>query len=277
MLAQRIITAVILAPLMLAGIFLLPLNYFSVFIGAIVLLGAWEWGNLSGLNKTSSRLTYVMLMAVSIFLVYLSKNYWPGWARFFLISGMVWWLIAIYLVRSYPSATSLWSSRFVRLLMGFFILIPMWVGFYLLKSMPNNSLLILLLMLLIWGADIGAYFAGVKFGNRKLAPDVSPGKTWAGVFGGLGTCYLIALVTGLAISFTGTFTLTHWLWVISIVSLVVVISILGDLVESMVKRHRGIKDSSHLLPGHGGVMDRIDSMSAAVPIYALALSLSPLV
>lgn len=273
MLLQRIITAVVLAPIMLMGVFWLPLDYFALFIGFIVLLGAWEWSNLAGLKSLFSKSLYSGLI-----LLVGALGYWyQSLLVPILILGVVWWSVAFWLVKSYPNTTRFWDNGFFRLLMGFFVLVPMWAGLFLLKAMPNSSLLILLLMLLVWGADVGAYFAGRAFGKRKLAPNVSPGKTWAGVIGGVITCYLIATVAAFYLPGMNSHQPSEWVFLFLMVTLVVMISVLGDLLESMLKRCRGIKDSSNLLPGHGGVMDRIDSMSAAVPLYALALSLGPLV
>jgi phosphatidate cytidylyltransferase len=129
------------------------------------------------------------------------------------------------------------------------------------------------LMLIVWGADVGAYVVGRAIGRRKLAPNVSPGKSWEGVFGGLLAVMLIAMVAGLMLSDTLEFDLSQWLGLFGVSIVVFIISILGDLVESVAKRHRGIKDSSKLLPGHGGIMDRIDSLTAAVPVFALLLTM----
>jgi len=154
------------------------------------------------------------------------------------------------------------------------VLIPMWVGFMHLKEEPHSSLLIIYVMLVVWGADTGAYFAGRKWGNTKLAPHVSPGKSWAGFWGGFATTLLLAVFACWyvdsqiqALDMMGT------IKILAITMVTMVISVLGDLVESMMKRHRGIKDSSSLLPGHGGVMDRIDSMAAAVPVFAFMMML----
>jgi phosphatidate cytidylyltransferase len=122
-------------------------------------------------------------------------------------------------------------------------------------------------MLLVWGADIGAYFSGRFFGNRKLAPNVSPGKTWAGVYGGMVTSVIISVV--IAIRFLAPLSAINWLLLIALSIAVIAISVLGDLLESLLKRNSGIKDSSALLPGHGGILDRIDSMCAAAPMFVL--------
>jgi phosphatidate cytidylyltransferase len=142
-----------------------------------------------------------------------------------------------------------------------------WLGLVWLKSEESADLLLTWLMLLVWGADIGAYFAGRAFGRRKLAPNVSPGKTWAGVYGGMLTSVIISLV--IAYFYLPEHSLKGWIWLLVLSSAVIAVSVMGDLFESLLKRNRGIKDSSSLLPGHGGVLDRIDSLCAATPMFVL--------
>jgi phosphatidate cytidylyltransferase len=141
------------------------------------------------------------------------------------------------------------------------------MGLVWLKTQDNSVLLLTWFMLLVWGADIGAYFAGRFFGNRKLAPNVSPGKTWAGVYGGMLTSVIVSVV--IALLFLGELTAYSWLLLVVLSVAVIAISVLGDLLESLMKRNSGIKDSSALLPGHGGILDRIDSMCAAAPMFVL--------
>jgi len=138
------------------------------------------------------------------------------------------------------------------------------------KQWPEANLLILAVMVLVWGADIGAYFFGRRFGRRKLAPQVSPGKSWEGVFGGLFVTLVLCAVVGVYRDWS----ISHLLLALLGTALVVMISVVGDLTESMFKRQAGIKDSSNLLPGHGGVLDRIDSLTAAIPVFAALLWLS---
>jgi len=276
MLAKRIITAVILAPIMAAGIFFLPLPQFAAFIGFITLLGAWEWSNLAGVSSLLGRAAYTGAIAVLLAGLYWLQLSVPDVGYYVLWIGLAWWLLAFYFVSTYPKSIGVWQPQVMQLVMGGLVLIPMWVGFYFLKQFPNSSLWIILLMLFIWGADVGAYFAGRLFGESKLAPNVSPGKTWAGVVGGLITVYLVAILAGLFFAPGEGFNATNWLSFLFAATVVSAVSIIGDLVESMVKRNRGVKDSSNLLPGHGGVLDRADSMCAAVPVFALALSILPI-
>lgn len=272
MLKQRILTALVLAPLMLCGIFLLPLNEFQYFIALIVAIGAWEWANMSGYASSAVRVGYgAAVLALTVCLALVVHSH-PQLLSAMLLAGVGWWLLAWLLVKRYPNNTQSWRHPVVKLLMGVLVLLPMWAGFVYLKQQPYSGLLILCPMLIIWAADSGAYFAGRAWGVSKLAPNVSPGKSWAGVWGGVGASAL--MVIGFIAYVNSEIKALSSLEVgqLILATLVTVpFSVLGDLLESMFKRERGIKDSSSLLPGHGGIMDRIDSMSSAVPVFAFVL------
>ncbi|WP_346795786.1 phosphatidate cytidylyltransferase [Halomonas sp. Bachu 37] len=262
MLKQRIITAAWLAPLMLAGLFGLDGGLFALFTAVIVLLASWEWTNLAGVQGSMARLGCLAAMTLLMLAMWLSGAAFASWPLWIAAVG---WLLNLYWVTHYPDSAVVaqWQSPARRLAMGVWVLLPTWVGFNVLQA--SGAAWLLFVLLLVWGADIGAYFAGRNFGKRKLAPRVSPGKSWEGVYGGMAVTLILALVfavwQGLGVS-AGV--------LLVLVTLVVTLaSVLGDLLESMLKRHRGIKDSSNLLPGHGGVMDRIDSLTAAVPLFAL--------
>lgn len=274
MLKQRIITALILAPLMLAGVFLLPINEFGIFIGAIVTIAAWEWANMAGISQPAGRVAYALVVALSLLATSWLLSRDSSYQALFLTVAGGWWLLALLFVLRYPTLTALWSGKITRVLIGFCVLIPMWVGFMYLKQAAHSSVLILYLMFLIWGADTGAYFAGKRWGKSKLAPQVSPGKSWAGFWGGLATALLVSIVfAAYCHSYLKPLDISSFLNLILISVVTMFASVLGDLLESMFKRYRGIKDSSSLLPGHGGVLDRIDSMTAAVPVFAALLLL----
>lgn len=157
-------------------------------------------------------------------------------------------------------------------MIGLLILLPAWQGLVFIKQQPLGNWLIMAVMVLVWGADIGAYFSGKAFGKRKLAPQVSPGKSWEGVYGGLLLSLVIAAVVGLVAGWSIGQIILGLLGA----AVVVFISVVGDLTESMFKRQAGIKDSSNLLPGHGGVLDRIDSLTAAIPVFAVLLWMAAL-
>ena len=261
MLKQRIITALILAPVAISCVFFLPLLQFSVFLIIVLSLAAWEWANLAGFEGPHR----VIYAVISLLFYGVATLVEP---LFILIPGVLWWLCAFFLVLKYPAMTDLWSSRVVRSVIGIFMLVPGYVGLVELKQTADSEFLILLLFFLIWGADIGAYFSGRAFGDRKLAPAVSPGKSWAGVYGGV--IFATAIAIGMCI-WLGKPDLTESRGLVFVLACVaiIIISVLGDLVESMFKRHRGVKDSSALLPGHGGILDRIDSLLSAAPCFAL--------
>lgn len=260
MLRQRVVTAALLIPLVLAGLFGLTGGAFALFTGAVVLLSAWEWANLAGFERIVARLGYVLALALLMVVGWLSGAAHAAWPLWLSVIG---WLVNFYWVARYPRCREQWHAPSIRLAMGLWVLLPCWVGFIQLRASGIEWLLYVLL--LVWLADIGAYFAGRRFGRRKLAPRVSPGKSWEGVYGGLVAVALLAL------GFSGWIELTigEWGWLILATLLVALISVLGDLFESMLKRLRGLKDSGNLLPGHGGVLDRIDSLTAAVPLFAL--------
>lgn len=266
MLKQRIITALLLLPIALGGFFLLEGGQFALFIGAVVTLAAWEWAQLAGFTAQLQRCAYAALVAGLIVGLYLL----PALAWPLLMLAIVWWLIATLLVLTYPDSRRFWAGQSVRLLIGLVVLLPAWQGLVILKQMPQGNALILAVMILVWGADIGAYFAGRAFGKRKLAPQVSPGKSWEGVYGGLLLCLLLTLGLGIYQQWAVAQVLTGLL----ITVVVVMVSVVGDLNESMFKRNAGVKDSSNLLPGHGGILDRIDSLTAAIPVFAVLLWLA---
>lgn len=271
-LKTRIITALILAPIAIGGIFFLPPAGFALFTGAIISLGAWEWANMSGIEKQPGRIAYALAVAALLAVVWQLQL--PAITVLWL--ALLWWLVCFGLVSRYPAGSERWGSMAVRALMGLFVLVPAWVGLNHLRTgsfqfgeLSNNLLAILYIFFVVWVADIGAYFAGRAFGKAKLAPNVSPGKSWAGVWGGLAAVAVLAVV---ASQIAGAGTVQAVLLVLASV-LTALVSVLGDLLESMLKRFRGIKDSSALLPGHGGIMDRIDSLTAAIPVFALMITL----
>lgn len=269
MLKTRIITALILAPIAIGGIFFLPPLGFALFTGVIITVGAWEWANMSGIENAGGRVAYALATAC---ILYVLLNV-PFVAVLWL--ALLWWFICFLLVRSYPAGSERWGSVPARAIMGLFVLVPAWVGLNHLRTggfqfgdSANNLLLILYVFCVVWVADIGAYFAGRAFGKAKLAPRVSPGKSWAGVWGGLVAVGAFALLVSVLASAGASQTL-----LLVVASLATgLVSVLGDLLESMLKRYRGIKDSSQLLPGHGGIMDRIDSLTAAIPVFALIIT-----
>lgn len=269
MLKARIATAAVLIPIVIALIFFADVTLFSAFFALIVVIGAWEWAGLSKLNDKVKYL-YVIFSLSILFLIYWFND--DLIYKSAVLIGALYWLIAVGLVIFYQKQRNLLPrSSSILMLVGLLLLVPMWSGLVILKSnIETGSVLIMLLMLLIWGADTAAYFAGKKWGKRKLANHVSPGKTWEGTIAGL----VVSIVIAIAYVIVSNKNLGDGLIFIALSLLTVIGSVFGDLMESIVKREAGQKDSGHILPGHGGVMDRIDSLTAASPIFVFGLVLA---
>jgi len=271
-LKARVLTALGLLPLALLILFVLPETAFALCVAGIVMMGAWEWVRLSGLVSRHVRWPLLVGFAALLGLAYeLPMQFVPT----VLGVGCLFWALAAFLVMMYPRSRERVGGRRMKLIFGLLVLIPAYVALLYLRRHDAHVLLIALLVAIIWAADVGAYFVGRRFGTSKLAPEVSPGKSWAGLIGGV----CVALVIGLTAAFIGEpsdslFSVTAWGWLIVIVAVTVLFSVLGDLFESLMKREHGVKDSSSLLPGHGGVMDRIDSLTAATPVFALMIYLT---
>lgn len=244
------------------------------------MLAAWEWGQFAGFTSRLQRIWLAvfcgLLLAVMLFTlppyqhaIQLPQIGGSLWA------ALTWWIVALLLVLFYPGSAGFWRhSRVLRLFFGVLTIVPFFCGMVALRQYHYESdhfagaWWLLYVMILVWGADSGAYMFGRLFGKHKLAPKVSPGKTWEGFFGGLLTSAIIAWLFGLWAPLSVT---PSVLLVCSVIAALA--SVLGDLTESMFKREAGIKDSGNLIPGHGGILDRIDSLTAAVPVFACLLLL----
>jgi phosphatidate cytidylyltransferase len=260
-LRKRIITAVVLAVLFLAVLLWLPPLATVIVMTALVLAGAWEWSAFLRPTLSIARVAYVALLAVLLLGVrYLAAD--PEVRHLILITALVWWLVALGWIIFAPRSVASWSAG----LAGVLALVPAWVALVWLRYLPNGQYWVLFTLLLVWGADIGAYFAGHRFGRTRLAPDVSPGKTWEGVVGGF------ALSAIVAVAGSAWFALPLYAFV-PLCLAAVGFSIVGDLTESLLKRFAGVKDSGTLFPGHGGVMDRIDSVTGAAPVLFFGLTM----
>lgn len=280
MLKYRLITALILIPLVIAALFLLPPVGFALVTLVVCMLAAWEWGQLAGFASRSQRIWLAILCGFLLALMLLCVPAYHHSVHLLLVSGPLWaslgwWIAALLLVLSYPGSASLWRhSRLLRLGFGVLTIVPFFWGMMALRQLGyeenhfTGAWWLLYVMLLVWGADSGAYMFGKLFGKHKLAPKVSPGKTWEGLIGGLVTSALISWLFG---RYAPLNVIPATLLVCSVIAALA--SVLGDLTESMFKREAGIKDSSHLIPGHGGILDRIDSLTAAVPVFACLMLL----
>lgn len=265
MLGARVATALILLCVFLAAVFALPAPGWKLAVALVVAIAAWEWGGLSGMASWNCKLYGV---ATGIVAWLLGGAWQAGIADSLLVASFA--LAALFWIIVAP--LWLWKkwqlrNRLAGALIGWLVLLPPAAAMVELRAV--SPLVLLAAMALVWVADIAAYFAGRTWGRRKLAPLISPGKTWEGVAGAV-LAVLAGGALGLAAVPDGLLApgATIWLW-LGLVPLTAV-GIVGDLFESLVKRQAGMKDSSHLLPGHGGLFDRIDSLSATLPCVALA-------
>jgi len=256
MLKIRIITAIISLVILGVVLFVLPPAVAALVIAFLVLAGAWEWSGFLGLSANSARFLYVALIGALMAIVVLVI---PERSDLVLQIACVWWFTAFIWTFLFPTPI----PGVVRWLAGALVLVPLFVALLFLYRVSPQILLFALLI--VWAADMGAYFAGKQFGRVKLAPSISPGKTWEGVFGGLTVVAVLTVIwahlTDMELAVMLPFCLA-----------VGALSVVGDLTVSMFKRTAGVKDSGKLFPGHGGVLDRVDSVSAAAPLFSLGLS-----
>ena len=274
---QRIITALILAPLAISAIFFLPLKFFMLFAAGLFLLASKEWAGFVSKEPSSATLyIFGLILGISLMLMPVSTIWQAEGLNQYIFSGLtvaaVWWCVALVMVARYPTSASLWkSSKVIKSIFGLLTLLPFFWGLVVLRSVNIEddfyfgAGLVMYVFLLVWAADSGAYFAGKQFGKHKLAPNVSPGKTIEGLVGGL----LSAVVVAYCASDFFVIAADKMILFFAVSILTTLVSALGDLTESIFKREAGLKDSSNLLPGHGGILDRIDSLTAAVPVFAL--------
>ncbi|CAM4450075.1 MAG: Phosphatidate cytidylyltransferase [Legionellaceae bacterium] len=260
MLKHRILTALVLIPSVIWGIYRLSSEAFMFLTLLLTLIAAWEWGRLSGQKRLTTRIIYCGIVA---FLAY--SNLWHLPELFSLITP-IWWLFALGLL-IFLNKRNTYQFHFPFLLssLGIIILLTTWYQINVLRYYEPYPAILLFFLLLIWGADIGAYFVGRYIGQHKLAPTISPNKTWEGVWGAIIVTLILALMFAifLHLSIEKSFLL------VILSEVTIIFSIVGDLFESVLKRNQQVKDSGTIFPGHGGMLDRIDSLVAALPIFTL--------
>jgi phosphatidate cytidylyltransferase len=260
MLRQRVITALVLAPFVFLVILWVPHPVTAAVLALLVAAGAWEWSAFPGFTHHSARLAYVAIIAACVAMTW-HAGVDSVAADLVLDAALAWWVLALLWIAFAPTSV----NRATAGIAGLFALVPVWVALVRLHGQSAwGPQLMLFLLLLVVAADIGAYFAGRAFGKHKLAPRVSPGKTWEGVGGGL---LAAALMAALGVWWFSMDTVPF----MALCIVVAIASVVGDLTESLFKRHAGLKDSGSLLPGHGGVLDRVDSVTAAAPIFVIGL------
>ncbi|MBQ1782640.1 MAG: phosphatidate cytidylyltransferase [Gammaproteobacteria bacterium] len=277
MLWQRVVTALALIPLVIGGLFFLAPVYLGLVMVVVIAIGGWEWARLAckptrvqqGLFAACFATLTLVVLSVGGVLddpAQLMAKLLPLWQL-----SALWWLVAVIGVLIFPRGRRLWRHRTALTLAGLFTLIPFSAALVAIAAFEHDSQLhlgpklLLATMVVVWCADSGAYFAGRRFGKRKLSPAVSPGKTWEGFFGGMAAALAAAMVAVVVLNLPMA---DGWPFV-GAACAAAVISVFGDLSESMFKRMAGIKDSGRILPGHGGLLDRVDSLCAALPLFAL--------
>lgn len=266
-LQQRTLTAALLAPLAVAAVLFLPTAGLALGLAAVLALAAWEWAALAGVASQTGRLGYLILLGACLVPLWLT----PAASVYLLAAAALWWCaMAIWLprVRVIDPAHGRDSAL---LALGLLVLSAPWAALVHLHGrshgLGEGPILVLALLVLIWLADTGAYFVGRRWGRAKLAPTLSPGKTWAGLLGGL----LGAAAAGAIMAAALGLAPLPALILVALFGVTALISVVGDLFESLLKRRRGVKDSGRLLPGHGGILDRIDSLTAAAPVFTLGV------
>lgn len=270
MLRLRIITALCMAAIFLPALFLMPSMLFSIATVPLVLVAGWEWSRLVKIRSVIARIGYLLLIVMTLFAASLwlglPDTFDPQRAQQLLLVAVGVWAFIFLWIQGYPSSAILWSARPILGLLGLILLGFTWIAIVTILNYQSGQWLLLLAIVIIVLADVGGFFAGKYFGKHKLAPIISPGKTWEGFVGGL-------LLEGVLVGSLVWYLSDH-VTVLGLSLLVIPValySVLGDLFESMIKRHSGVKDSGRLLPGHGGVLDRIDGVMAALPMFGLIL------
>lgn len=267
MLKQRLFTALILIPVTMGIILLESSIGFAFMMGVLVVVAAWEWAGLCGWQHALSRSLYSIAVMFSLVGLYGLLRYAPQSIIYLLIIASLWWLWALYGLWHYQHGLNvLPQARGIKACLGLLLLLPAWSALVSLHHHHHQQWIIFLLIL-IWAADSGAYFIGRRFGHFKLADKISPGKTWEGLVGALVMSIMVAGIY----AWIEAMSLVKFILFMMLCLLTVIASIIGDLLESVFKRQMGLKDSSHLLPGHGGILDRIDSLTSAVPIFVMGL------
>ena len=262
---QRVITALLVTPLAIAIILLLPTMAFAALIGALCLAALWEMTRLSGMRSRPWRGVLVALAAALMIALWCVRGSMLWWG--FIFAGAAWWFVAIAWLRHFSfAAAPTRENAALKVLAGVLAMLPAWAALMQMhgeQSAPHGWALYPLVI--VWAADTFAYLSGKRWGTTKLAPRISPGKTIAGVYGALVGSALIAVLGGLLLNVRGAALVA----LVTLAMIAVAFSIVGDLFESLIKRHAGVKDSGALFPGHGGVFDRLDAVFAALPIFAL--------
>jgi len=270
MFKQRFATASVLALVFISALLFLTTPVFISLMMLVILIAGWEWADLARIRSILGKLLFVLalllcMLAIANYVGIFTELDYSLSYQICLATVALWALIFLWL-QGYPSSAILWSPRPIVICLGIVLLSVTWLALASIISLDKGRFLILLAVAIIIFADVGGYLIGKSIGRHKLAPTISPGKTWEGLFGGM--LLQIFLVLGLILYFSQI----HWYKLCLLVFPVAISSVIGDLFESMLKRHRGVKDSSNLLPGHGGFLDRLDGVMPALPLFFVIIS-----
>ncbi len=261
-LKSRITTGVVLAIVVLLAVLLLPAKLFAIFsLVALVSVGGWEWSRLVGCTNLFRDFYVAGLISVSLLAYFLEGLTWV-----FIVAGVLWWGVILVLLGMYEKGSYFYKNYpWILRLSGFLVVVPAWIALVTLhKHFPS---LVVYLIFLVAAADSGAYFSGKKWGKNKLAPELSPGKTREGMMGGFVAAIIWAIICATYFGLSAS----NWFYFILLSAIVALLSVSGDLFESLIKREAGQKDSGTILPGHGGILDRVDGLLAALPLFTLGI------
>ena len=266
---QRTLTALVLAPIAVAIIAFLPTPGLALIIAAMCLVAVWEWTRLAGIGVQPWRIALAALNAVFFAVLWPLRDDPVAWCV--IGAGVAWWLVSLLWLRAFSyAAAPTRENALIKMVACELSVLPAWLALMKLHGQPpHGHAWALLAVMLIWAADTAAYFAGRRFGTRKLSPRISPNKTTAGAWGALAGAGALALAGGWLLDLRGVALVA----LVALSLLVVAASIVGDLFESLLKRQANVKDSGALFPGHGGLLDRLDSLFAALPVFAAGKAL----
>ena len=270
-LPRRVTTAVVAVPVAVIAVLALPTGSVALVLAVVVVAASVEWARIAAPLR-ATRYGFPLVVAVSVLLIWLAGLQWLGWLLVLCAMSLAWWCVALVWVIRFEKGRDVAAldGAITRGIVGWTIIVPAWAGLvYVHASGEDGPSRVLFILLVVWAADIGAYFAGRRFGARRLAALTSPGKSVEGAAGGMVAVGTLGVAAGLWLSLPLVTVLLLALLCVAAGAL----SVLGDLMESLAKRRAGVKDSGTLLPGHGGILDRIDSLTAAAPAFAVGFDL----